>query len=225
MAGYTPGPFPPPAAVCMPGIPDCTDSSDLIQQWQASMGHIHSAPIVWNGANGHTWLYIMGEGDRLKAFPFEGGKFTVGAVKQGGWSQPPLRQVPVCQSPAGNHGMWMPGGQLTVTSNGTAAGSGVVWALVAANGDANSCRGVKAMLMALNADDVTKEIWRSQGQDTGLSDTKDSIGLLSRFNPPMVANGKLFIGTAGDAEPLQRYGGPRPAPGPAKYYLAVYGLN
>jgi hypothetical protein len=96
---------------------------------------------------------------------------------------------------------------------------------VPANGDGNSCRGVKGMLMAYDAEDVTKEIWRSQGKDINLSDTKDSFGLLARFNPPMIANGKVFVATAGDAEPLRRYAGPRPAQGPANYYLAVYGLK
>ncbi len=224
MAGYQPGPFPPPAAACMPGEPDCTDGPDLIQKWRASIGHIHSAPIVWKGPGNKSWLYIMGEGDRLKAFPFDGAKFNVQAMQQGGWSQPVLNKVPACQSQA-NHGMWMPGGLLGISSNGTAQGTGIVWALVPANGDSNSCRGVKGMLVAYNAEDVKKEIWRSQGQDVGLSDTKDSFGLLARFNPPTIANGKVFVGTAGDAEPLQRYGGARPAPGPGNYYLAVYGLK
>jgi hypothetical protein len=224
MAGYQPGPFPPPAAACLPGQPDCADGPHLIQKWRASMGHIHGAPIVWQGPNNRTWLYIMGEGDPLKAFPFEGGKFNVQAVKQGGWMQPVLHQVPQCQAQA-NHGMWMPGGLLGLSSNGATPGTGIVWAVVPANGDGNSCRGVKGMLIAVDAEDVTKELWRSQGRDAGASDTKDSFGLLARFNPPMIANGKVFLGTAGDAEALQRYGGARPAPGPANYYLAVYGLK
>jgi hypothetical protein len=112
-----------------------------------------------------------------------------------------------------------------VSSNGAAAGTGIVWAVVPANGDANSCRGVKGMLIAFDAEDITKELWRSQGKDVGLSDTQDSFGLLARFNPPTIANGKVFLGTAGDAEPLQRYAGRRPAPNPANYYLAVYGLK
>lgn len=224
MPGSQPGPFPPPAAACMPGEPDCTDSADLIQKWQASTGHIHGAPIVWKGPNNRTWLYVMGEGDPLKAFPFEGGQFNTQAVKRGDWMQSKLTQVPACQTQA-NHGVWMPGGLLGVSSNGTTPGTGIVWALVPANGDGNSCRGVKGMLMAFDAEDVTKELWRSQRKDAGNSDTKDSFGLLARFNPPTIANGKVFVGTAGDAEPLGRYGGPRPAPGPANYYLAVYGLH
>ena len=81
------------------------------------------------------------------------------------------------------------------------------------------------MLIAFDADDVSRELWRSQGKDANVSDTKDSYGLLARFNPPTIANGKVFVATAGDTEPLQRYGGSRPAPGPANYYLAVFGLK
>ena len=224
MPGYQPGPFPPSAAVCMPSGPDCTDGPDLIQKWQASEGHIHGAPIIWAGPENRTWLYVMGEGDRLKAFPFEGSSFNIQAMKRGSWIQPALNTNPVCQLQA-NHGMWMPGGLLAVSSNGTSRGTGIVWAVVPANGDANSCRGVKGMLIAFDAEDITKELWRSQGKDTSLSDTRDSFGLLARFNPPLIANGKVFLGTAGDVEPLRRYVGPRPAHGPANYYLAVYGLK
>jgi len=166
----------------------------------------------------------MGEGDHLKTWPFQNGKFDLQGIKQSAWVQPMLNQVAICQSQA-NHGMWMPGGYLTLSSKGSDAGTGILWALVPANGDGNSCRGVKAMLMAFKADDVMQELWRSQGRDINLSDTKDSVGLLARFNPPVVANGKVFVGTAGDGEQLQRYGGPRPFEPALNYYLAVYGLK
>jgi hypothetical protein len=224
MPGYQPGPFPPSAAFCLPGEPDCSDSTDLVQKWQASIGHIHGAPVVWEGPSARTWLFVMGEGDALKAFAFADGKFDTHAPKLGDWMQPKLTQVPACQLQA-NHGMWMPGGLLGVSSNGSVPGTGIVWAIVPANGDGNSCRGVKGMLIAFDAENTTKELWRSQRKDATNSDNKDSFGLLARFNPPTIANGKVFLGTAGDAEPLQRYGGPRPAPGPANYYLAVYGLK
>jgi len=222
MPGYTPGPFPPTANACLPAQPECTDSPDLVQKWQASGGHIHGSPIVWQGPNNQTWLYVMGEEDRLKAFPFEGGQFNQAKLKTGTWTQPKLTDDQFCQVKQ-NHGMWMPGGLLGVSSNG--ATQGIVWTLVPVNGDANSCRGVKGMLLAVAADDVTKELWRSQGGDAKASDTKDSFGLLARFNAPTIANGKVFVPTAGDAEPLGRYTGPRPASPVKNYYLAVYGLR
>ncbi|HUK90638.1 MAG TPA: hypothetical protein VLZ81_09590, partial [Blastocatellia bacterium] len=228
LPGYQPGPYPPTSLACIPGfpgLPDCTDASGLIQKWQAAKGHIHGSPVVWSGPNNQTWLYVMGEGDHLKSFPLMNGSFNAQAVKQSAYVQPAMNQVPSCQSPPGNHGLWMPGGYLTLSSKGTTAGSGILWALVPANGDGNSCRGVKAMLMAFNAEDVTKELWRSQNRDAAVSDTPNSVGLLARFNPPVVANGKVFVPTAGDAEQLQRYGGQRPYTPNINYYLAVYGLK
>ena len=223
LPGYTPGPFPPAAAMCGPGEPDCTDGPDLVQKWQATTGHIHGSPVLWHG-HSRTWLYIMGEGDHLKAYQFENGEFDTATPLEAKWTQPNVNNVPACQTQA-NHGAWMPGGYLEVSSNDSNHGTGIVWAVVPVNGDSNSCRGVKGMLLAVDAENVSRELWRSQARDATNSDTKDSFGLLARFNLPTIANGKVFVPTAGDAEPLQRYGGPRPAPGPANYYLAVYGLR
>ena len=69
---------------------------------------------MWNGPNNSTWLYVMGEGDHLKAFPFANGTFNLQAMKQSAWVEPVLNQVPARQSQA-NHGMWMPGGFLAAS--------------------------------------------------------------------------------------------------------------
>src|SRR5262249_26592660 len=115
----------------------------------------------------------------------------------------------------------MPGGMLALSANGARAGSGIVWALVPLDGDANQQRGVKAILLALDAQDASRTLWTSE-----LFMQRDRVGLFAKFNPPMVANGKVFVPTYGDEEPLQRY--PQNAPGPTQfprnYYVAVYGL-
>jgi hypothetical protein len=103
-------------------------------------------------------------------------------------------------------------------------GTGIVWALVPANGDSNGYRGVKGMLLAFNAEDVSQELWRSQASD-GETDTPDSFGLLARFVPPTVANGKVFVPNAGDREELKRYCSTRPAKFPDNYAVVVYGLK
>ena len=80
------------------------------------------------------------------------------------------------------------------------------------------------MLLALNAEDVSQELWRSQGPD-GETDTPDSLGLLARFAPPTVANGKVFVANAGDHEELKRYCNTRPNHFPDNYGVVVYGLR
>ena len=110
---------------------------------------------------------------------------------------------------------------LTVSANGNTAGSGIVWAVVPLDGDANQQRGVKGILLALDADDVTRTLWTSEQVSQ-----RDRIGLFAKFNPPVVANGKVFVATYGDDEPRQTYAGnARPTQFPKNYYVAVYGLQ
>jgi hypothetical protein len=228
LAGYTPGPSsslnnacPVPVA-CHPGsIPDCPDGQDVVQKWPATLGHIHGAPVFWQGPNGKSWLYLMGEGDHLKAFPFVKGRFNLSGVRKSLWA-PAKPEKPSCGGEVMN---WMPGGILSVSSNADQPGTGIVWVVVSANGDANSYRGVKGMLLALDAEDVSKELWRSQAHNAA-SDTADSFGLLARFAPVTVAGGKVFVGNAGDKEPFKRWCPPnRPTMFPQNYAVVVYGLN
>lgn len=202
--------------------PDCGDSDKVLQTVGVYGAHIHGTPIYWKGPNGTQWIYLMAETRSLEAFPFADGKIKTGDadVKRSGW-KPPRQAPPSCHRPAYN---WMPGGILAVSSDADRLGSGVVWALVPADGDSNSYRGVKGMLLALNAEDVSQELWRSQGPD-GETDTPDSLGLLARFAPPTVANGKVFVANAGDHEELKRYCNTRPNHFPDNYGVVVYGLR
>jgi len=113
----------------------------------------------------------------------------------------------------------MPGGMLIVSANGNARDSGIVWAVVPLDGDANQQRGVHGIVLALDASDVTRTLWTSE-QAT----QRDRLGLFAKFNPPVVANGKVFVATYGDNEPLQTYAGnSHPTQFPKNYYVAVYG--
>jgi len=169
-------------------------------------GHIHSAPIYWKGPGGAR-VYVWGENDRLRAFSFDGAKFT----------NPGNPVQSIFQPPDG-----MPGGMLSISSNGAKARTGIVWAVVPGNGDANTHRGVQGVVLALDAEDVTKQLWTSE-----LSGVRDRLGLFAKFVPPTIAGGKVFVATYGDNEPLQQYFGdthPNPNQLPTRYYVAVYGL-
>jgi hypothetical protein len=200
----------------------CSDSDKVLQVVPVNRGHIHGSPLFWSGPDGNQWVYVMAEAKNLEAFPFASGRFKTGKddVKMSAW-KPPRQAPPICHKPARN---WMPGGILALSSDGNRMGTGIVWALVPANGDSNTFRGVKGMLLALNAEDVSQELWRSQATDAE-TDTPDSFGLLARFVPPTVANGKVFIANAGDQEGLKRYCGSRPTHFPKNYGVVVYGLK
>ena len=100
------------------------------------------------------------------------------------------------------------------------AGTGIVWAVVPLDGDANMARGVQGIVLALDAQDVRRQLWTSEQ-----SGARDRLGLFPKFNPPTVAGGKVFVATYGDKETPRVYGGnTRPQQFPARYYVAVYGL-
>jgi hypothetical protein len=112
----------------------------------------------------------------------------------------------------------MPGGMLSLIANRTAPGTGIIWAVVPLDGDANKQRGVHGIVLALNAEDVVQTLWTSE-QVPG----RDRLGLFAKFTPPTVAGGELFVATYGDNEPLRGFhGNNRPTQFP-RYGVAVYG--
>jgi outer membrane protein assembly factor BamB len=82
----------------------------------------------------------------------------------------------------------MPGGMLSLSANGARAGSGVVWATVPLQGDANAGT-VPGVLRAFDASDVSRELWNSR------QDPLDDFGNLAKFCVPTIADGKVFIAT------------------------------
>ena len=120
------------------------------------------------------YIYSWSENSLLRAFPYSraAGKIDVANTVSSG-----------LQGPVGNNGA-----QLFVSSNGSADSTAVLWASYAANGDANqSVR--PGILRALDATDVTKELWNST------NDPDDDLGNYAKFNCPAVANGKVYVGT------------------------------
>jgi hypothetical protein len=215
-----------------PGL-DCVDGPGVLSSLRGSPGHIYGSPVYWNAR-----VYLWGVGGRLRAFPVSGGKLAEEGAQQAGFDLASQqlyfgRKAP--RDPCVHNALadaWMPGGILAVSSDGER--DGIVWALVPANGDANRCRGIKGMLMAFEAGNISRELWRSQRLDADNSDGPDSFGLLARFVPPTPAGGKVFVATFGDWErrdfyhlgkrPATRYP-PRPGDRPRGFHLAVYGLR
>jgi len=138
-------------------------------------------------------LYVWGEEDFMCAFRFNGVEF-VGAGKSS------------FRAPEKS----MPGGMRSLSSNGSAEGSAIVWAALPLKDDANAAT-VEGVLHAFNAEDIGKELWNSK-----MNETRDRLGMFAKFCPPVVANGKVYMATF--AEPAKAG---RPAH-PNK--LVVYGI-
>jgi hypothetical protein len=139
------------------------------------LNHIHGAPVWWDGPFA-SYLYVWGESDRLHQYQFD---------KVNGVFQLPVYS----QSPTPVPVNAMTGSMLSVSANGTNAGTGILWAAHQYSGNANNA--VRpGILRAFDAQNVTNELWNSQHYSA-----RDAVGMYAKFVPPTIANGKVYLPT------------------------------
>ena len=173
----------------------------LVQEFQAGTNsyggerpsNIHGAPVVWRDASNHWRMYVWGEEDFLRAFQLDG--HNVQGVGKSTMRSPEKS---------------MPGGILSLSANGSAADSAVLWASIPAGGDANMGT-VPGVLRAFDAASVDKELWNSEQESA-----RDRVGMFAKFCPPVVANGKVYVATFAEPAPAGKSAPPNK--------LVVYGL-
>ena len=175
-------------------------SSDQVrQEFQGIFGkgtsHIHGAPIYFDSSVNGPTTYVWGENDYLRAFTFSP---TTGLM-----TTKPLA-MSTMTAPVTNNDGAMPGGFMTVSASGEK--NGIVWAATPYNGNAVHVS-VQGVVYAFDADTLAP-LWSDKDNDT-----RDEIGTFAKYNPPVVANGKLYMATFG---PLNNTAGTGA--------LVVYGL-
>lgn len=159
--------------------------------------HIHGAPAYWHGPQG-TWIYIWAEQDAVKAYELlPTGRFQTTPITLKGIPNARLG-VPASQGRknglAGVTGIppGMPGGMVSVSANGNAAGTGILWTTQpAANANKDVVPGV---VRAIDASDLTNELWNSMAHPT-----RDELGKYAKFTCPTIANGRVYVATFSDA--------------------------
>jgi hypothetical protein len=162
------------------GMGEFNASNDQVQQeFQAIYGkgssHIHGTPSYFNSdVNGPT-TYVWGENDVLRAFLFNP---TTGLM-----NTTPLG-TSTMTAPVTNNDGAMPGGFTSISANG--GSNGILWASTPYNGDAVKAV-VQGVLYAFDADTL-KLLWSDK-----TNDARDEIGLFSKYCPPIVANGKMYV--------------------------------
>ncbi len=143
---------------------------DLIpQRFAVSDHHIHTSPAYWEGPNG-KYVYLWGEYVNFRAYRYNGTSLTSTPVTQSTFNAPD----------------GMPGGFISISANGSNAGSGIAWVNLPYNGDANQAV-VSGVLRAFDASDLTHELWNSHQLP------EDDFGNFSKFNPPVITNGKVYM--------------------------------
>jgi outer membrane protein assembly factor BamB len=140
--------------------------------------HIHAAPTLWNTSDG-VRLYVWPEMEKLKAFKINAADRRLVADGESSILAP---------LPLPHKITSMPGGILSISADGDQRGTGILWATIPLKEDANR-KNVPGVLRAFDALDITKEIWNSE------ENSNDTLGYFAKFNPPTIANGKVYVAT------------------------------
>ena len=144
--------------------------------------HIHGTPVFLETAT-QGFVYVWGENERIKAYSYDLTSHRITTFFAEG-TQIASGNMP----PPGG----MPGGRLTVSSNGTTPGNGVIWAVYPTQGNAN-VQIVPGALVAYAATSATngnlKQLFHSDAK------AGDKLGNFAKYSTPVVANGKVYVGT------------------------------
>ncbi|XSG73261.1 hypothetical protein ACP8Y2_13830 [Herpetosiphon llansteffanensis] len=138
---------------------------------------IFGSPVVWAaGGSTGTRMFVWPVNSPLKAFQFS----TTQPLT------PSFITTPVATSTLQT--VQMPGGVMSLSWNGTNANTGIVWATHSTGGSANTTT-QPGVLRAYNALTL-QEAWNSNQIAS-----RDAMGNLAKFNTPLVADGKVIVGT------------------------------
>jgi hypothetical protein len=148
---------------------------DNLQSFSVTSGWIFGTPTFWSGPNGE-WVYLWISGGVASAYQFNGST-----------TSPAFQTSPIAEgkiaSPAGE----VDTSPMSLSANGSQAGTGILWAPIALTGD--QIPGATGVLHALDASKLS-DLWNSE-----LDSNRDRAGNFSKFNPPTVANGKVYLPT------------------------------
>jgi hypothetical protein len=149
-----------------------SSSDNDVQEFTATPNQFYSSPIYWNSPNHGPVVYIWGSGDSLKAFAFTGSNFNT---------------TPVSQCTIQNSSGQTNSAPLSVSANGSQLGSGILWATASISQWASGVQ-VPGVFRAFDATDLATELW-----DSTQNPTRDNLGNFAKFDPPTVANGKVYV--------------------------------
>ena len=149
----------------------CNCDNQILQSFDFYNSSYHSSVAYWENNSG-GYIFGWSQNDYLKAFKRNGNAFI---------TTPSSKSTFL--SPGGDN---MPGGILSVTSNGLIAGTGIVWTNIPLSADSDLVS-INGVLRAFDATDLTKELWNSNQNSN-----RDGCGKFAKFNSPLIVNGKVY---------------------------------
>jgi hypothetical protein len=138
-----------------------TDVDKILQEFPPkTTGEVYSSPAYWNGSSGQ-YIYLASKNRSMMAYSLTNGLLSATPTSVTSEKFP------------------FPGGNPVVSSNGTDAGTGIVWII-----------DPSGFLRAYDATNLATELY-----NTGQNPTRDSLPGTIKFSVPTVANGEVFVGT------------------------------
>jgi len=153
-----------------------TSDKNIVKSWELGSHSVHGGPVWWDGPSASYSYIWAASSDRLRQYTFNRalGRFS--------------STTPTAQS-ATIGGSGQPGGLLSLSANGTNAGTGIIWASVNTSTNANQAT-VAGTLHAYDAQNVGRELWHSD-----MTPSRDAVGNFAKYVAPTVANGKVYVAT------------------------------
>jgi len=146
------------------------------QEFQADHG-LFGSPAFWNNAT-TPMLFSWGRGAALTGYAYS-------------YSRGLFNTVPALVSAQETLSNWDSSASVSVSSNGSKSGSGIVWATMPLGEPGDNT--VPGRLYAFNATSL-KELF-----DSDQVKSRDDYGNYAKFVAPVVANGKVYVSTDSNA--------------------------
>ena len=146
-----------------------TSKDQVFQEFQAEQG-LWGSPAFFN-----NFMYVWGINDSLRSYEFyPPGKFFYTATQSD--------YVTVAGQTSG---------AVSISANGTNAGTAIVWATAPAADPSSPVFAVPGILFAYDATNLQNLLW-----STLQNPTRDGFGNWGKFVSPTIANGKVYVATA-----------------------------
>ncbi|HVV56356.1 MAG TPA: hypothetical protein VHC47_13570 [Mucilaginibacter sp.] len=145
------------------------------QNWQTIPGTetLRCQPAYFNGGTNEL-VYVWPENEPLHSYAFNRASGKLSPFKDFVATSGPLTF----------------GADLSVSSNGTKTGTGILWASYSINSLGHGFyKYYHGILRAFDASDVSKELWNSDQIKA------DAVGNWAKFDSPTIANGKVYLAT------------------------------
>jgi hypothetical protein len=144
-------------------------ADQIVQRFRPHTSGVYGSIVYWNSPSGPL-IYTWAADSPLLAFRFNGAQ---------------LKTTPVAVGSTNLQGIW-PGGTLSLSAAGRTPGTGIIWAVE----PREVASGWLGVLHAYDASNVGIELWNSEQKPT-----PDRVGSFAKFNPPTIADGKVFVPT------------------------------